>query len=46
MAAIRGEVGVERIKSIHYQRSLQLFDEMIRADDFAEFLTLPAYRYL
>lgn len=46
MEAIRGEVGAERFENGHFQRAMQLFDEMIRADDFAEFLTLPAYRYL
>jgi len=46
MDAIRGEVGDERFKSGHFQLAMQLFDEMIRADDFAEFLTLPAYRHL
>ncbi len=46
MDAIRGEVGAERFESGHFQRAMQLFDEMIRAEDFSEFLTLPAYRYL
>ena len=46
MDAIRGEVGDERFESGHFQRAMRLFDEMIRADDFSEFLTLPAYQYL
>ncbi len=46
MDAIRGEVGDARFESGHYQRAMQLFDEMIRAEDFSEFLTLPAYQYL
>ena len=46
MDAIRGEVGDERFESGRFQRAMQLFDEMIRADDFSEFLTLPAYQYL
>ena len=46
MDAIRSEVGDARFKSGHFQRAMQLFDEMIRADDFSEFLTLPAYQYL
>ena len=46
MDAIRGEVGDARFESGHYQRAMQLFDEMIRADEFSEFLTLPAYQYL
>ena len=46
MNAICGEVGAARFESGHFQRAMQLFDEMIRADDFSEFLTLPAYQYL
>ena len=46
MDAIRGEVGDARFESGHFQRAMQLFDDMIRADDFSEFLTLPAYQYL
>ena len=46
MDAIRGEVGAARFDSGRFQLAMQLFDEMIRADDFSEFLTLPAYKYL
>ena len=46
MDAIRGEVGDERFEGGHFQLAMQLFDEMIRADEFSEFLTLPAYQYL
>ena len=46
MDAIRGEVGDERFSAGHFQLAMQLFDQMIRADDFEEFLTLPAYQYL
>ena len=46
MDAIRSEVGADRFDSGHFQLAMQLFDEMIRADDFSEFLTLPAYKYL
>ncbi len=46
MDAIRSEVGDERFERGHFQRAMQLFDEMIRKDDFSEFLTLPAYQYL
>ena len=46
MDAIRGEVGDERFNGGNFQLAMQLFDQMIRADDFAEFLTLPAYQYL
>jgi len=37
---------VERFDSGHFDRARQLFDDMIRSDDFVEFLTLPAYEYL
>jgi malate synthase len=43
MDAIKEEVGADRFENGHYQRAAQLFDQMIRADDFVEFLTLPAY---
>ena len=46
MEAIRGEVGDERFQSGRFQLAMQLFDEMIRAEDFTEFLTLPAYPHL
>ena len=46
MDAIRSEVGDERFATGHFQLAMRLFDEMIRADDFSEFLTLPAYQYL
>ena len=46
MDAIRDELGEARFAGGHFQLAMRLFDEMIRADDFAEFLTLPAYQYL
>ena len=46
MDAIRGEVGDERFNGGNFQLAMQLFDQMIRADDFAEFLTLPAIQHL
>ncbi len=46
MDAIRSEVGDARFESGHFQRAMRLFDEMIRADEFSEFLTLPAYQFL
>ena len=36
MDAIRGEVGDERFSAGHFQLAMQLFDQMIRADDFEE----------
>ena len=46
MDAIRSEVGDERFKSGRFQLAMALFDQMIRAEDFTEFLTLPAYQHL
>ena len=46
MDAIRAEVGDARFESGHFSLAMRLFGEMIRADEFCEFLTLPAYDYL
>ena len=46
MDAIRSEVGDERFSSGKFQLAMALFDQMIRAEDFTEFLTLPAYQHL
>ena len=40
---IKGEVGEERFASGHYQAASELFDQLIKQDQFNEFLTLPAY---
>lgn len=46
MDAIQSEVGEGRFANGHFDRAAHLFDEMIRSDDFTEFLTLPAYEDL
>lgn len=46
MDAIRSEVGDARFESGHFSLAMQLFDTMIREDDFTDFLTLPAYQYV
>ncbi|MCY4146350.1 MAG: malate synthase A [Chloroflexi bacterium] len=46
MAAIRAEVGDARFENGHFPLAMRLFDQMIRDDEFREFLTLPAYGYL
>jgi len=46
MAAIRQELGDERYASGRFSLAMELFDAMIRADDFVEFLTLPAYGHI
>lgn len=46
MDAIRAEVGDTRFSSGKFQLAMELFDQMIRADDFSDFLTLPAYQHI
>jgi malate synthase len=46
MLAIRAEVGDTRFEGGHFATAAELFDRMIRADQFTEFLTLPAYDHL
>jgi malate synthase len=46
MDTIRQEVGDARFDGGHFERARDLFDEMIRADEMADFLTIPAYEYL
>jgi malate synthase len=40
---VRTLVGDDRFDGGHYKAAAELFEEMIFADDFADFLTLPAY---
>ncbi len=44
MEKIRTAVGAEQFAAGHYRRAASLLDEITAADDFAEFLTLIAYR--
>ena len=46
MDAIREELGDERFNNGRFDDAVNLFDEMIRSDEFPEFLTLPAYKYI
>lgn len=46
MDAIRAEVGDERFENGHFGLAMELFDTMIREDDFTDFLTLPAYQHI
>ena len=46
MDAIREEVGDDYFNKGKFQLAMQLFDTMIREDDFVDFLTLPAYQYV
>jgi malate synthase len=43
---IAGEVGTQRFETGHFDTAARLFGQMIRENDFDEFLTLPAYDYL
>jgi malate synthase len=43
MAKIRGAVGEERFRSGKFEEAAALFCDLVLADDFTEFLTLPAY---
>ena len=46
MDRIRAEVGEDRFEGGSYGKAADMFNEMVRKDDFDEFLTLPAYEYL
>ena len=46
LRVIAGEIGADRFKAGHFDTAAQMFATMIRASDFDEFLTLPAYARL
>jgi malate synthase len=46
MDGIKSTVGAERYNRGHYEEAAQLFDSLSVADEFVEFLTLPAYEIL
>jgi malate synthase len=43
---IKALVGEQRYAGGHYKRATELFDRLVSADTFEEFLTLPGYQYL
>jgi len=43
LAAIRVEIGDQAFDSSRFDDARQLFEQVALADDFADFLTLPAY---
>jgi malate synthase len=43
MAKIRAAVGEQAFASGRFAEARELFDQVALADDFPEFLTLPAY---
>ena len=46
LEAIKAEVGEEAFKTGKFEQATQLFEELIAADEFADFLTNPAYEKL
>ena len=46
MEKIEALVGDQRYAGGHYRRATELFDRLVSADAFEEFLTLPGYQYL
>jgi len=46
LEAIQSEIGENRFNSGQFSKASTLFSEMIKKDEFDEFLTLPAYNYL
>ncbi|MEE3953741.1 malate synthase A [Peribacillus frigoritolerans] len=46
LAVIKSEVGEETFKSGKFEESTKLFEQLIEADDFADFLTNAAYEKL
>ena len=46
MNEIKKEVGNERFEKGKFNLALKLFKDMIFKEEFDEFLTLPAYKYI
>ena len=46
VAALRASVGVEEYESGRYALAADLFEQLITADELAEFLTIPAYDFI
>jgi len=46
LARIENEVGAARFESGHFAKASELFSEMSKSAEFAEFLTLPAYELI
>jgi malate synthase len=46
LARIEREVGGERFNAGHFDTAARLFGDMIKKNEFDEFLTIPAYEYL
>ena len=46
LAVIKNEIGPEKFESGKFELATDLFKEMIKSDNFDEFLTLPAYKHI
>jgi malate synthase len=46
LGLVREEVGELAYEAGHYERAATLLRQIVAADEFAEFLTLPAYEQL
>lgn len=46
VAKITAEIGEENIPKSKFKLAISLFDELVISEDFEEFLTLPAYKYI
>jgi len=43
---VRAEVGAEQFSSGYFEMAREIFEHLCLDQDFAEFLTLPAYKRL
>ena len=43
---IKASVGAENYAARHFQQASEIFDRLTTADQFGDFLTLPAYEYI
>ncbi len=46
ISKIKGMIGEEKFSSGRFEEAINLFDELVRNQEFEEFLTLPAYKLL
>jgi malate synthase len=46
LVKIQGELGAERYARGRFPKAVEMFLRMVKADQFDEFLTLPAYEQL
>lgn len=46
ISKIKNLVGEERFKNGRFDLAISLFDSLVLSDEFTEFLTLPAYKYI